>query len=354
MPRRTLGDAKASRIPEAVNLPPDDYRFVQYVNEAQQMLLSRGHWWGTMARFVIQATQGLITMPRAIAVIERASLCGSLIPVHDFWYEWLDNGWGPRSETISQCYEECDYRGHYPIFSDIIGRNKALVFYCDLQVDSGKFALVQGYDDTQPDPNTGRSNWIRSQVGSTGTFESGERLKMGQMADPVKNLSDQFFGKVVDVQLPDDMQGQCWLYEYDTILNTQRLIGQYDAGESRPSFPRYLFPSIRTGNPNPVPVEVLAKLDFIKATVDSDFLVIGNLPALKLACMSIKAAEELRLTDANLLMNGGVDKKSGIRIIGAIGELEAELDHYLGAGRRMGINILGSSIGSVEEIPNLL
>lgn len=348
MPRRTLGDAKASRIPEAVNLPPDDYRFTQYVNEAQEQLLQRGHWWGTMARFLIQSTAGLITMPRQIATIERASLNQEVTPVRDFWYEWLDNGWGPLDETKSQGFPGTFYRGHYPVFSDIVGQNKALVFYCDLAVDAGKYALAQGWDDATP------PNWIRNQIGSSSLFESGERIKLGQMSDPVKNLSSAFFGRVTDIQLPDDMQGQCWLYEYDTIANTQRLIGQYDAGESRPTFARYLFPSINIGTTNPVNVEVLAKLAFVKAINDSDYLVIGNLKALKLACMAVKAEEELRLSDASILINGGVNSKTGQRIIGAIGELDAELDHYLGAGRRMGINLIGTATGSAEPIDNLL
>src|SRR5215471_14928753 len=123
MPRRTLQDALDTRIPEAVNLPPSDYRVIQYINLAQEKLLKRGHWWGTMARFNFTATNGLITLPQEIASIERVALCQQIVPIHDFWYEWLDNGWGPLDESHPDGRVSCEYRGHYPTFTDIIGTN---------------------------------------------------------------------------------------------------------------------------------------------------------------------------------------------------------------------------------------
>lgn len=350
MPRRTLADAKASRIPEAVNLPPADPRFAQYINEAQDSLLKRGHWWGTMARFQIAATAGLITMPREVATIEAVSTNSQILPIHDFWFEWLANGWGPVDESVPDGRPTCEYRGHYPTAFDIVGTNKSLRFVCDLPIDSGKQVLVQGYDDATP------PNLIRSQIGATGEFQNGEYEELRTAIQPV-TYSGTAFSRITDIIFPDDMQGQCWLYEKDLSVPalTERLIGQYDANNPRPSFARYFFPGIIavTGGQT-VSVEVLAKLEFIPVKVDTDHLMIGNLPALKKACMAIKAEEELRFADASLLMNGGVNPKSNVRIIGAIDELNFELDHYLGTGRRIGMTIQGLNIGTVEEVPNLL
>jgi hypothetical protein len=343
MPRRTLQDALNSRIPEAVNLPPSDPRVVQYINLGQERMLKRGHWWGTMPRFNIQVTQGLITMPPELASIERVALAGAIIPVHDFWYEWLDNGWGPVDETAPDGRQTCEYRGHYPVFSDVVPPNKQIRLVCDLPVDVGKTALVQGYDDSTP------PNWIRTQIGSSGLFQSGEQLTLQQSVQA--SNSYHYWSKITDVQLPTDMQGQCWLYEYDFLANVSRLIGQYNAGNARPSFARYFFPSVLPNTSQPTVMECLAKLDFIPVVQPTDYLTIGNLPALKLACMAIKAEEELRLSDASLLMNGGVNAKTGLRVVGAIDELNFELDHYLGQGRKIGMNIQGFNFGQLDEVP---
>ncbi len=330
MPRLTLADVKNSRVPSSVNIPPSDPRLVEYVNEATQRLLKAGKWWGTYGRYRLCATAGLITFPRQIATIEAVALCGRPIPVHDMWYEFLENGWGTRKDGDGIC--ECDYRGRFPVFSDIIGTDKKVRLVCDVGTDIGKTVLVLGYD--------ANGNWIRTTQG--GVLLDGEVVVLAQTPG---TLSVNLFSAVTDIQVQQPMDGQWWLYEYDTTLLTQRLIGQYQYDDNRPSFARYLFPSIRncsSGNCTSTLVEAICKLDFIPVVRDTDYVIIGDIMALKFACMASKAAEEERYSDETSLMNKAVQ------------ELENELDHYLGSGRRIGINVVGSSIGQVDPIPTLI
>src|SRR5438128_12050363 len=124
----TFSDVKASRIPEALNIVPTDSRLPQYVNEATLRLLKRGNWWGTVPRYQLSATSGIITFPKQIAAIETVALCDMPIPVHDFWFEYLDGGYGLRKENEGLC--EANYVGHYPIFSDIIRTEKKVRVVC--------------------------------------------------------------------------------------------------------------------------------------------------------------------------------------------------------------------------------
>ena len=66
MTRTTVAMAKASRIPEALNISPLDPRFIQYLNESEQRLLYRGKFWGTYGRYNIKATSQIITLPPQI------------------------------------------------------------------------------------------------------------------------------------------------------------------------------------------------------------------------------------------------------------------------------------------------
>lgn len=330
MPRTTFSDVQASRIPESLNIGPNDPRLYKYVNEATNRLLKAGKWWGTYARYRLCATAGLITFPKQIATIEAVALCGQPIPVHDMWYEFLANGWGTRRETCGPV--ECDYRGRYPTFSDIIGTDKKVRALCDVATDVGKTVLVLGYDTN--------GNWIRTTQG--GVILDGEVITFAQ--SPGTN-STNLFSVVTDLQPPSNMDGQWWLYEYNTTDTTQRLIGQYNYDDLRPSFARYLFPSLRNCTNNACAatlVEAICKLDFIPVKRPTDYLLIGDINALKFGCMAVKAAEENRYTDDTTLMNK------------AVLELDNELDHQLGAGRRIGVNVMGLNIGQVDPIPTLI
>ncbi len=341
--RRTLKDAKDSRIAEALCICPTDPAFIQYVNEAQEMLLHRGRFWGTVGRWNICVSDGCITLPATLDTIERAAVCHSPVRVRDMWYEFLDNGWGTESQGPGcascggafgcGCSGGAKYRGNFPSFSDIAGTNKKLNLICDLSEDVGKEVLVLGYDQN--------NNWIRTD--QDGVIKDGELVALAQSPG---TLTTKFFSSLTDLQPPDDLDGQWWLYEYNTDDTTQRMIGQYQYWETRPSYKRYLFSGICNptsngdGDCNKTLVEVLAKLAFVPVKVDTDYLVIGNLKALKEACLAVKFGEppsDIQRSEACLAR--------------AIRELDLELGHQLGAGRQIGINVSGGNIGYAVPVP---
>jgi len=323
--RVTFADIKNSRVPEAVNIPPTDSRLIQYVNEAQERLLKRGRWWGTTAKYSFYATNGYITLPRQVATVERVAVQNRMFPVRDFWFEWLDNGWGTRDASSGT--EEALFRGRYPVFNDIVPGDKKLTVKCDVAGDVGKEILLLGYDDD--------ANWIRTS--QDGTVSDGEVVAL---ATGDGTTTTNTFASITDIQAPSTLVGQWWLYEYDTDESTNRLIGQYQYDETRPSYARYWFPSIPSDST--ILVEALVKLDFVPLRADSDYLLLGNIPAIKEMCMAIKAREEYRFQDAIIL------EASAVKL------LDDELAHYLGAGRSPAINIQGSSIGLAEPIETLL
>jgi hypothetical protein len=191
-----------------------------------------------------------------------------------------------------------------------------------VSTDVGKLVLVMGYDDA--------GNWIRTT--QSGVVADGEVIALAQT--PGTN-SVNGFAKVTDIQVPSTLNGQWWMYEYDTVTTAIRMIGEYDYDETRPSYARYLIPTISTSI---TLVEALVKLDFIPVRVDTDYPIIGNIAALKLMCMAIKAEED-KQWDVALMLEAK-----------AIAELNAELSHYLGDGRTPSINVVGSGLVTGEPI----
>lgn len=335
--RRTLADLRASRIPNRLGVCATDPRVLQWANSAMERLITLGHWWGTCQRMLICATDGCITMPREVATLEAVAICNRPVPIHDFWFEFLENGGGIR--TTNSCWREANYRGRFPTFNSIIGLNKKLNFVCDVPDDIGKQVLALGYDQNL--------NWIRTQ--QNGVWSDGELIAYAQGAG---TNSVNLFSSVTDLQIPATMAGQSWLYEYDTTALTQRLIGHYQAGETRPAYGRYFFPSINSSvaaqSPcGTIPIEAMAKLEFIPLVNDTDYLIIGNLPALEEMMVALMRAEDQTdSVSANTILATATTTARGI--------LDAELDHYLGSGRRIGIDIVGSSIGEVDPVENFV
>jgi len=362
--RAIVQDAIDFGIPGAIGACATDSRFYRVLNEGIQRLLFKGKWWGTVQRYRFCVTDGEITLPKQIAAIEAAMVSGFPVAVRDMWYEFLENGFGLRQAALNPAggncrvwgTNECIYRGRYPTFSNIVGTDKLLTVMCDRSSDVGKQVLFLGYDQN--------NNWIRTM--QNGAVADGEVVTLAQTPG-VQSVN--YFTAVTDIQPPNNLDGQWWLYEYSAlcepaavfqslctpasppppVVKANRLIGHYQYDDVRPSFARYLLPGILSqGTPGCcclTAVDVAAKLDFTPVKKTNDYLIIGNLPALKEICMGINNAEN----DPN-----GQNKTTIINTAmqSATLLLDQELDHYLGSGRKQGMNV--QYYGDDEPVMNFI
>lgn len=339
--RLTLADIRNTRIPAALGLcSTDTDRLVHWLNEAQERLLNKGKWWQTTGHFLMCVNEGCVTLPPQIATIESAALCGNPITIHDQWFEFLPTGAGIRDST--SCWPEANYVGQFPTFSDVSGPSRRIKLICDLASDVAKIVLVLGYDDS--------GNWIRTSQG--GVIKDGELVALAQNYGTV---ATKRYSRITDLQLPDNLDGQVWLVEIDDTTGFSRQIGRYQYWETRPSYARYFIPGVQPasaccgqndGTTSKL-LDVIAKLAFIPVKAETDYLLISCVPALKAMMTAIKKSEnEPDGEVANQILLAGEAV--------ALRELNAELDHYLGSGRKIGMSFSGSSIGEQEPIENLI
>ncbi len=344
----TVAQVKASRIPAALNICPTNARLLAWLNEAIERLIRKALWIGTYGRFRICATDGCITLPSQLASIERAAQCGVVIPTHDMWYEFLSNGLGPRNASCSTAggcncgggcgVAEANLRGWFPTFADIRSTAKKLRLVCDLSTDVGKSVLCLGYDEN--------GNWIRTI--QSGVYADGEVVLLAQAPG---TYSTKFFdGGVTGIQFLDARDGQVWLYEYDTVATTSRMIGSYQYFETVPSYARYFFPSICAQSSGSscatTQVEIIGRLEYYPVVKDTDVLLIGNIPALKNMCVAVKTYEEA-------VNNADIQRAMAFEAL-AVKELDSEIEFYLAEGREVGVNFQGSSVGTVQPVPTLM
>jgi len=371
----TLNDVYNSRIPSSAGLCAPDSRLTAWINEAQMRLLTKGIWYGTYGKYRIAAYNSILALPPQLATIEAVAVNHVPVPIHDTWFEFLENGFGTRSPstlgsaggsaiggTPGVCgIPEADFRGSFPTFRDLTlnSNPKKVVVVCDLAADVAAAIkmTVLGYDQN--------GNWIRTLQGAV--YADGEVISLAQSPG---TTSVNTFSSITGIQFSAQRSGQCWLYELDTVTNVQTLTGWYQWFETNPSYGRWFFPGIpgpQTGctppanaaqnwtqteilSPaqpcNPCLVEVVGKKAFIPVALPGDYLIIGNIPALKLEIQSIKKQEDaVSAADMN---------EARMFETQAIMELDSELDHYLGSGRRMGMNIQGPMLADGCAIPTLI
>lgn len=317
--RQTLNDVSNSRIPGVVGCCKDDLTtLASFINEATQRLINASGetgFWGGWQRtvFNVECADPYITIPREIARIAGADVCRSPININNQWYEFLEAGPGLQIDSECQCGSLAMYdRGTVPTAFAPTNVNKYLRLYVTDSADVGRRVLISDAID-QNGVN------IFSQDGLNPV--DGFYMTLNQPFVTSTMIVNGFKGIIKDATFGDVL-----LKEVDATTGEERLLSRYAPDEKNPSYRRYFIKN----PPKPVApattfqIEAMAKLEFIPLVRGTDFLLIGNIPALKEECASIKHAE---IESPQAEQMSIVEHKRAIRL------LNQELTHYLGKQR---------------------
>lgn len=290
----------------------------RYVNEAEARLVPKGKWVNTIQSYRICTNDSCLVWPRQIETIEAWALCNSPGTVRNRWYEFAGNGPGVLKES-SNWYLQLIDKDPVCAFDEINQDTltKKIQVVSDYTEAAGLRILLLGYDQN--------AKWITSIDG--GKRIDGEYVTISTTA----TLSTNFFSKLVRVQKPIT-SGAVRLFEYETATLLQvKQLAYYEADETLPWYRKSFLPGIANQSscdcncdqPSTCKtkfVTVMAKLRHIDVLNDNDFLLLGNLGALKLMVQAILKEERNLLTEAV-----GYEAK-------AIKELQDELNSYEGDG----------------------
>ena len=321
--RKTFFQFRKSRAPMVLGACANDMpKLASFVNEATERLLkaaSETGWYGTWQKTVFNVLPATpyITLPRSIARIINLDVCKQPVVVHNEFYEFLEAGIGLQPTNSCNCATPCNTlstydRGWFPTFRDLdaTGNPKVLRVYATSIRDVGNLrVLLQGLDQN--------GNVIRSL--DNGFDIQGEYVIL---ATPFADTVNQF-SQITGVQ-KDITSNDVLLYQVDTVTGTQVLLSRYEAGEENPNYRRYFIngmPPNCCDGLTTAQVTAMAKLDFVPVTVDQDWLLIGNIPALKLECEAVRY-EEMDSAEAQTM--AARKHKQAIKL------LNDEITHYEG------------------------
>jgi len=318
-----LKDVRQSRIPETIgSCAADNGKLIEVVNEAQQRLIFAGGetgWWGSWVKtaFTVDTVADpFITLPRNIARLINLDVCKRPVRIQNEFYEFLEAGIGLQPSHCDCNQIETYDRGVYPTFSDLVSPNKRLRFYITDAADVGRRALVQGTD----------------QNGKTIYSLDGIDQVTGIYVNFVQPFVDTPFNINLLTGLQKDVTiGQVMVFELDVVTGATRLILTMEPSEEVAGYRRYFLNGLPRNCCNPtdpavttVQVSAMAKLELIPVAVDTDYLVIQNLAALKEECQAVRFGE---MDDTSAVGQAAIRHRKAINL------LNGELIHHLGKER---------------------
>jgi hypothetical protein len=341
--RKTFYQFRQSRAPNVLGSCATDYaRLSSYVNEATERLLKDAGewgWWGTWQRtvFNVDPVDPYITIPREVARVQGLTVCKQAVRIRNEFYEFLEAGNGLQPSNACNCsgntkFLETYDRGFFSTFKDLnsAGNPKQVRLYPTSTRDVGGVrVLVQGLDNN--------GHVIRGMDNAVNI--EGEYMNL---ATPFVT-STNYFSSITGVQ-KDISAGDVLLYEVDSVTGAQVLLSRYQASEDNPSYRRYFLngmPATCCDGASTVQVTCMAKLDYVPVSVDQDWLLIGNIPALKLECEAVRYEE---------MDNEKAQKMAESKHAKAVKLLNDELTHYLGRLSPI-VNFAPFGTARLERIP---
>lgn len=324
--RTNFAAVRRSRIPENLGIDSENRpALASYVNEAQTRLVQaagEAGWWGSWAKmaFTVNRDDPYITVPREVARLIDIDVCRTPVRIQNQFYEFLQFGAGEQQPSTdcpnrgaSGCGVQGYDRGEFPTFKDITSGSMVRVYMTN-PADSTKRIFFSGTD----------SNGLPIYTIDGGVQVNGFFLNLDSVQPFVEHMVP--IGTLTAIS-KDITYGPVQVFEVSLTTGEQTLIAVLAPNETNASYRRYYLQGLPLRccqcdvEVTDVQVSALAKLEIVPVAVDTDYLLIGNIPALKEECLSIRYSE--MDTEEAMKMSEFKHKK-------AIRLLNQELIHYLG------------------------
>lgn len=336
--RVTLGSVQLSMLPAAIGVCASDLpQIAAYVNRAQEILINCGGetgFWGGWQKIVFPLTPCFpyFTLPREFSRVINMDVCRFPIRIQNEFYEFLEGGIGLQSRNdllaLNNAQNWCGAsalqgfeRGVWPSFRDLAPANQKLrVYITDARDVSRRILVGPAWDQN--------GNQIYTTDGNNQV--NGFYLSFDQPFVTSDFIVSRFDGIQKDATF-----GAVILKQVDADTSVEVTLSRYAPDETIPAYRRYFVkqlpcgcdtsctqsPCVEPVTPPVATVTALVKLQFVPASLATDFLIIGNIPAL------IEEVKALRYADMDAATAPALEQKSHRR---AIKMLQDEMRTYLG------------------------
>lgn len=289
----TLANCKASsrirRIAGSCNGSQD---YLDLVNDAVRMLVTRGDFYGTVRKVCACIRCGDIVWPRQVGTVLAINSCNRTVPPANHWAEFEDltrhdltHYWG-----LGNCGQISGVQGNtVPVFNPISGSDGVagvyIRFYPTQQSDVGKTITIFGIDSNGEELRSTRPD---------GSIQDGI-VTMLALPFVTMNGSDRNVPSMRHITrvIKDVMDGPVYCFQYRAADNVMLDLARWESSETLPDYATTRLSGQHVGacaGCAPM-ISALVKLKHIDAIVDDDLIIVENLDAIAMMMQAIKLGD---------------------------------------------------------------
>jgi hypothetical protein len=276
---------------------PTSDAFRDYVNQATDMLMKRGNFWGTVQPLQVCVSNQCITWNRYVGTVLATNVCRSASRPQNNWSAFVPIGpMGIRGDGFGFGHGGCtgdlvlENVGTSPVFNQVACSKAFYVrAYPAVRADVGKKIRIFGID------SNGQTILTKN---ADGTWSEGVEITIA-----IEFASTTMLVREITRVVKEPTQGVVRLFQYDPVENVLVDCAVYDPSETNPDYRvSRLHGFVGRGCCNcsgVKSIKALVKLQFIKVQVDNDLVIIDNEDAIALAIQAIKAGESGKIAKSN-------------------------------------------------------
>ncbi len=261
---------------------PTDAKVIEYLNEAQQLLINSGKIPNTVKTVDYTNGYGFITLPRRCLSALGTQFNGIPRMIYNQWHEFVSGGPGRLCDSTSvnswpwnQNSQLQDMGDGFVTFRD----SPYEEFYLRVKIndvdDVDKIIYLKG--------NDADGNPLFSVDSDTGFAFEGVKLTT---ANP-SVTSTETFTTIYGFEKPTT-QAYLTLWAVDVDTAEETMIGNYEPTETNPSYRRYRIALVN----EVASVRVSCKMRYVPCVSETDYVFPDNIPALKAALMSLRYRDQ--------------------------------------------------------------
>lgn len=322
--RRTFSQLRQSRFANVLGMCQDNIPGIaNAANEVTERLINEfGEWgvWGCWDKvaFTVSRLNPYITLPFQYARAIGFDFCKFPVRIQNQFLEVLDAGIGLRGPTnCGDCCApiEAYDRANFPTMVDLTPANQLIRVYPTDPSDVGKSVMFSNALD-----QNGNGIYSNSATGRVNGF--------------ILTLAEPFTTTAYVVtsfkQLEKDItNNDVILTQVDATTGAEVTLSRYAPSETNPAYRRYYLsnlPNTCCNVAQPVPglvtLTAMLKVEYMPVYVDSDPLLISNIPALVEEAQAVNYSS---MDSPNAAAQEAKHHKKAVKL------LQMELEHYLGS-----------------------
>jgi len=262
---------------------PDD--FLPYINQACERVVNSGLWKGTIALTAFPSVNNYFTLPYPYLAVTGAQWFRAPVPVFGQYHEFISAGPGQVIPNLPPQGIVQDIGDGFATMTDPPTAGSTLSITLQSASDAGKIIRFYGISN-------GKEIFDSSGMGMNVT-----------LAYPTTAIST-VFDVVTGIQVPTDTDGSSDMVSGWTLYSvapdtTQTELSYYYPNETRPCYRRYQIGVTSASNTQvPNAVTVLVRRRFMPVYKETDWVVPGNIGALKFAMQAIDNESAKNPSDA--------------------------------------------------------